>query len=127
MYRATFLLAVGLIGGCAHTKQITWKLETPEAMRRVLVDQLPEGTKLEAAQQFMVQEGFTCKIVRDGTFVEKTWFGDQEPRHDNIDFLSCMRAQAAGHLFMSRNWGVAVVLKGDVVQDVLVSHYHDGP
>lgn len=126
MNRAALLLVVGLIAGCAHTQQITWRLDEPEAMRQTLADQLPEGTALAAAQQFMEHEGFTCMIVRNGTFVEKTWFGAQVPIHENIDFLECRRVQSDG-LLMSRYWGVALVLSGDSVQKVLVSHYIDGP
>ena len=96
-------------------------------MRELLSDNLPRGTKVDAAQRFMEKEGFSCKIVRNGTFIEKDWFGAREPCHDNIDFLDCGRAQSDDHFFMSRNWGVALILDGDAVQEVLVSHYLDGP
>jgi len=96
-------------------------------MRQVLRSELPEGANVDAARQFMEQEGFICKVVRNGTFVEKTWFGDREPVHDDIDFLDCTRVQTAGHLLMPRTWRVGLVLEGDVVEGVLVSHYIDGP
>ena len=128
MHRATLLLAFSLIttAGCAHTNQLTWKVESSDEMRQLLSAQLPHGTNVDEAKRFMEREGFSCKIERNGTFVEKTWFGAQEPRHENIDFLDCRRTQSYG-LLVARFWGVALVLDGDEVEDVLVSRFIDGP
>jgi hypothetical protein len=74
----------------------------------------------------MEDEGFTCDDVVQGTFVERTWFGDREPVHEGLDFVHCERTQSAGFL-MTSYWDVALVHNGETVTDVLVSHYLDGP
>lgn len=129
MPRALILLAAAMAAGCvySHSHQPTFQLTTPEAMRAQLAAMIPPGTNLSAAQATMEREGFTCHVVRGGTFIERTWFGSDEPRHEGLDFLACRRVQSAGHLLMSRNWDVALVFDGDQVTQTLVSHYIDGP
>jgi hypothetical protein len=119
--------AVILWGGCVHFSQATWKIEKPEDMRQAIIQRIPRGTSIDAARKVMESEGFTCNLKRNSTFYERTsWQTDGVQRHDQIDFLECRRTQSAGFL-MSRQWTVALVLNGDLVSDVLISHILDGP
>lgn len=122
--------------GCAHSAQLTWNVDDPEAMRAVLAEHIPPGTPVAEARQFMQEEGFTCRERVNESFVERTWFGDRDPRHEGIDFVHCERVQTLGvgkqgfglgGLMMTRNWDVALVNDSRSVTAVLVSHYLDGP
>ncbi len=129
MARLYLLLATSLLfsAGCLHFSQVTWKVEDLDAMKQALLQQVPLGTPLSDAEKFMRSEGFTCTVERNGTFYERLAWFDAGAKHEGIDFLYCWRTQNDGALFMSRNWTVALVLKDDVVTDVLVGHYVDGP
>ena len=94
-------------------------------MRNVVLEHVPPGANISAAQKFMEAEGFSC-VRKSGSFREMTWFGDHSEPHSGIDFLKCDRRQSAGFL-MTRYWSVALVLEGETVSDALVSHYIDGP
>ena len=123
------LLAASLLfsAGCWHSSQVTWKIEDRDAMKQALLQHVPLGTLLSDAEKFMRAEGFTCTVERNGTFYERLAWFDAGAKHEGIDFLSCWRTQNAGALFMSSNWSVALVLKDNVVTDVLVGHCLDGP
>ncbi len=127
MRRSIGGMVVALLWGCAHSNQVTWKVESREAMHDTLAERIPPGTPLPTAQAFMEQEGFRCSLKRQGVFIERTWFGSKEPRHEDLDFLYCRRTQNAGHPLMACIWEVAVVVEDDTVQNLLVSRYVDGP
>jgi hypothetical protein len=133
MHRLAWLILLVPMLGCAHTAQVTWKIDDPTNMATTLGDRVPIGTSIADARRFMEHEGFDCRDVADGWFIERTWFGDDEPKHEGIDFIRCHRSQNLGiyqgwnSLLMSRNWGVALVHDGHLVTDILVSHYLDGP
>ena len=121
------LIALVFLSGCAHLSQTTWKIEQPDDMRTALVQRIPQGTNLATARRTMESEGFTCELKRNSTFVEsKSSLVNDGTAHEGIDFLECRRLQSAGFL-MSRRWTVALVLKGDSVDDILISHILDGP
>lgn len=127
-WRCLFSLVVGLaIAGCTHAPRVTWNLEDPDLMREVVVWHVPPGTSIPAAGAFMKSEGFTVHLERNESFNERRSWVDIFKTHDHLDFLDCRRVQSAGSLLMSHFWEVALVLDGDVVRDVVVSHYVDGP
>ncbi len=74
----------------------------------------------------MEHEGFACTLQRNDTFYERVAVGDSGPKHEGIDFLECQRTQSESFM-MSRNWRIALVLQNDLVTDVLVGHWIDGP
>ena len=117
--------SICLLSGCLHFRQSTWKLTSREEMRKAVLEHVPLGTNVNAAQKFMEAEGFSCRLERNGSFQEKTWWGDHPEPHSGIDFLRCKRHQSAGFL-MTTFWSVALVLEGETVSDVLVSHCYDG-
>jgi len=130
----SFLPFVLVAVGCGHSSQFTWKIDDPVVMKSVLAEHVPHGTPVADARRFMESEGFDCRECSNGSFIERTWFGDREPRYDGIDFTDCDRVQnlgiykgSFGGLLMSRNWRVALVNDGNAVTDILVSHYIDGP
>ena len=121
-------IALGVaISGCAHSRQVTWKLTAPNEMKDVVAKHVPPGTSIVDAQRFMESEGFSCLVERGKGFSERRAWYDAGEKHTNIDFLRCSRSQSDGHILMSRNWSVALVLNGDAVTHVLVGHYIDGP
>lgn len=104
----------------------TWKATTTEAMRTAILDRCPVGTNLAGARSFLVSEGFECKPVEHGNFVERSsWIGAGQ-LHSDVDYMACRRFNRAGVL-MTHVWDVAVVTDGTRVDDVIVSHYTDGP
>ncbi len=115
--------------GCVHSRQVTWRLTEPDEMREVIRGHIPMGTEASAAQEFMESEGFQCTVQTDAEFCERTsWTTDSIIRqHKGIDFIQCKRVQGAGHFLMSSIWTIALVLEDDIVSDVLVAHYVDGP
>lgn len=115
--------------GCVHARQVTWRLTEPDEMREAIRGHIPMGTEASAAQEFMESEGFQCTARRDAEFCERTgWTTDSiVRRHAGIDFIECKRVQGAGHFLMSRIWTIALVLEGEIVSDVLVAHFIDGP
>ena len=122
------MLTLGLSQlGCVHSRQVTWKLKSPEEMQQIVRDHVPLGTAATTAQEFMEAEGFHCEVRGDATFCERRAFNIVGQVHDKLDFIECKRHQRAGHILMARLWTVALVLENDVVADVLVAHYIDGP
>ena len=95
-------------------------------MKATLREHIPIGSPVSEARRYMVSEGFECRDVVNGKFIERTWFGDDEPAYEGLDYILGIRRQSAGVL-MGRIWDVAVVHDGRVVTDVLVSHFLDGP
>ncbi|QDV46839.1 hypothetical protein Enr13x_67480 [Stieleria neptunia] len=91
---------------------------------------VPIGTSLEDAKARMVQSGFECKVIRNGSFSEDPGFigSDREYRSvDNANYLRCQRDESAG-LLVSHLWSVAIVYDDtDTVEDVLVLHRMEGP
>ena len=75
----------------------------------------------------MEHEGFACALQRNGTFNERVAWFDPGPKHAGVDFLECRRTQNDGSFLMSRIWTVALVLKNDLVTEILVGHSVDGP
>ena len=124
--RALGLVALLWVVGCAHTARQTWKVEDPAIMKATLRERIPMGSSISEARRYMESEGFECRDVLNGKFIERTWFGDEQPAYDGLDYIRCTRSQSAGFL-MGRIWTVAVVHDGSIVTDVLVSHYVDGP
>ena len=123
-----FSLVVGLAAvGCTHAPRATWTLDDPDLMRDVITWHVPPGTSIPAATAFMKSEGFSVDLRRDATFNERRSWMNVLKTHNQIDFLDCRRVQSAGSLLMSRFWRVALRLDGDVVSEVMVSHYVDGP
>lgn len=126
----TLMLIPGLLPlGCVHARQVTWRLTKPDEMREAIRGHVPIGTEASAAREFMESEDFHCTVRRNAEFCERNgWTKDSIiQRHKGIDFIECKRVQGEGHLLMSRIWTVALVLEGDIVSDVLVAHYIDGP
>jgi len=120
-------LLAALTIGCIHSSQVTWKLDDPDVMRTVVLQHVPPGTSLETATAFMTEEGFGCEVQKASDFYERRSWMNEGAKHEGLDFLNCNRRQSAGELLMFRDWSVAVILDGDVVSDVLVAHYVDGP
>ena len=131
------LVAIALSSGCMHSIQKTWSIETPETMKTVLVQHVPLGTSIEEAKLFMEREGFSCTVVRNGTFYERRHWAGTCPKREGLDFLCCSRSQSDGSIWrsrdwrnesiiMDRHWSAALVLKNDCVKDIIVSHYVDG-
>ena len=96
-------------------------------MRRVVLEHVPPGMNINAAQKFMEAEGFSCRRKQNESFSETSVhvIGEHPEIHFGIDFLQCDREQSAGFL-MGQIWTVALVLDGETVSDVLVSHCYDG-
>ena len=115
--------------GCVHARQVTWRLTKPDEMREAIWEHIPMGAEASAAQEFMESEGFHCTVRRGAEFCERNgWTKDAiVRRHEGIDFIECKRIQGEGHFLMARIWTVALVLEDDIVNDVLVAHYIDGP
>jgi hypothetical protein len=128
MRRFFMLLLVGitLSPGCLHLAQVTWSIEAPATMKAAILQYVPPGTPAREAKQFMEQEGFACTLQKNGTFFERVAWYDSGPKHEGIDFLDCQRTQTESFM-MSRNWRVALVLQNDLVTDILVGHWVDGP
>src|SRR5262249_28885574 len=64
--------------------KVTQAIRSPEAMKATLASQVV-GRPLVEAQQFMEQEGFTCSLIRQGSFKYGA-DGEHDVRRD-IDFL----------------------------------------
>ena len=96
-------------------------------MERVVLEHVPPGTNINAAQKFMEAEGFSCRRKQNESFSEMPVhvIGEHAEIHSGIDFLQCDRQQSAGFL-MEKIWSVALVLEGETVRDVLVSHCYGG-
>jgi hypothetical protein len=122
---ATLILMV-LCAGCAFTSQATRRLDNRVTMQSVLLQNIPPGTPLDDARKFMELQGFKCKLVQQGSFVEQKQFGDDSKRHENIDYLECIRSETTG-MMRSRQWKIAVVIADGLVDDVFVSLHLGGP
>lgn len=99
-------------------------------MRRVVLEHVPLGTNVNAAQKFMEAEGFSCERLKMEAFPTGGVIGD-EPEDlpespSGVDFLECVREQSAGFL-MGRIWSVRLLLEDETVSDIRVSVYIDGP
>lgn len=122
------LAATLCVAGCLHSRQTTWKLTHQDDMKSVVAQHVPRGTSLAEAEAFMKREGFKCELKRDATFVASHPFSD-DPRdqHEHIDFLLCERTQSGPQFMMGQLWSVALVVRDDKVEDVLVQYWLDGP
>lgn len=112
--------------GCLHLTQATWNIDTPATMKTALLQHVPPGTPVQKAKQFMEHEGFACALQKNDTFYERVAFCESGPEHEHIDFLECRRTQNESFM-VSRNWSIALVLQNDLVTDILVGNWVDGP
>ncbi len=126
---APLLLTIPCLG-CAHASQVTRKLETAATMKSVVLENVPSGTPIADARQFMERERFKCELVQDGIFLEEQssadGSSDRPIKHEGIDFILCRREEKMG-FWVSRVWSVALVTDHDVVNDVMVRMYYIGP
>lgn len=113
------LPVVVLVLGCARDKQsvrATAGIEEPLVMKSTIAENVPKGTPLTDAQHFMEREGFKCSVTRNGSYSDR----------DGIDYIYCDRHDRVD-AWVSRRWQIALVLEGDAVVDVFVSHGLIGP
>lgn len=91
-------------------------------MKTTLTERIPIGTSLSDAQRFMESESFHCSEVSQGAFMERSWWGDDKPLHEGLDYVLCERKKNEG-FWANQTWQVALVHDGNVVTDILVSNY----
>lgn len=94
----------------------TTDIRQPAVMKEALRRAIPTGTSLANARRFMEQEGFACKITRNGSFRGR----------EGIDYLYCDRSERYAH-WVDQRWQIALVLEGDRVRDIEVAHGLIGP
>lgn len=123
------LAAALLLGtvGCAHRHRRTWKHATIEEMHATLLEQIPPQTPLADARAFMQKEGFRCTLETNSLFVERNHWSVPGITHEGLNYLRCYRAQGEGHFLTSRIWTIALVHDDNVVTEVIISMYIDGP
>lgn len=115
------LLALCLtLSGCGTRPKrslgVTGGLTEVQPMETAVREHVPVGTPLADAIRMMEQEGFQCSVTRDGSFAER----------EQIDYIDCVRRDQLGR-WVTQSWRVALVLEGNQVADVLVSHGLTGP
>jgi hypothetical protein len=127
-----FVIAIRLLShcGCVSPSPTSVSQQAPvseiiDAMR----ESHPEGIPLRVAQKTMEQNGFICRVVRDGTFVHQV--RDSESSHvdhreiSGMDFIECRRETQNGMVTSFDT--VALELKNDTVVDVLSNWEAIGP
>ncbi len=121
------IVAAQVAFGCAHSHQVTWRIQSPDQMKQVVQDSVPLGSSIAQAREFMESEGFECEVRKNSTFYERrSWTNRDLTTHKKIDFLNCHRNQSAGQFGLRRIWNVALVLNDEAVSEAIVSHYVDG-
>ncbi len=80
-------IAVTLTFGQSPTQKIKIH-KNAAAMKQELEKQIPIGSSLNAAQQLLQANGFTCSMKQQKSFIELT--EDKNVlEHANLDFLQC--------------------------------------
>ncbi len=128
MFRAPARITVGFalfISGCAASQVRTAAITGQPEMRAAILDNVPLGSSIAQAEEFMKSEGFTCKVQRNTSWAERSADG-RHVSQEGIDYLYCTRADRAGFL-VAREWKVALVLEGDAVKDAFVNAGLTGP
>lgn len=109
--------------GCASHRQgirVTAAAKDTSEMESMIRETIPAGTALADARDFMEREGFSCHVIRNGSFSE------QGEVYEGIDYIHCYRDDATS-FWVHRCWQIALVLEDDTVTDVRVSSVLDGP
>jgi hypothetical protein len=113
---ACFLLTLG----CAPGKiTIARDLESPEAMQREIVEQLPQGTPVGDAQTLMEMNQFIVERRKSKPFTT------EEFTRDSFDHLYCRRTDKAGP-HRVRCWQVALEIHDERITDVFVRIGYEG-
>jgi hypothetical protein len=120
MRTSFFLLGVLLVAGCAPGKlSIARNLDSTDAMRTQIVEQLPQGSSVSEAQSLMEMNQF---IVERRTGKP---FATDEFTRDNFDHLFCRRTDKAAPRRV-RCWQVALEIHDERVTDVFVRIGYEG-
>jgi hypothetical protein len=120
--RIRLAIALPMILGCLHPGPplLTTRIAGVDEMKQTLKREIPVGTPAADGRRFMEREGFSCSIIKHGSFSE------QGTEVRGIDFLYCCR-QDPSSAWVSCKWQIALVLRDDVVSDILVSSGLVGP
>jgi hypothetical protein len=97
-------------------RTITRNINDAPEMRNTIMNAVPIGSQIAAAQVFMMKNDFSCRLETNATF------GNQS----GIDFLYCDK-QAGVDRVVGRRWQVALLEKDGKVLDVLVTTGFLGP
>ena len=96
------LICLSWCAGCMTNSSKIPLLTEPESFRQGIEERLPPGTPLCDAQKVMVDSGFTCQYVTNGSFIAREKVSNV--RHSDLDFLKCYRIQRG---FLGRRyWSV---------------------
>jgi hypothetical protein len=88
------------------------------AMKQELEKRIPLGSSLNAAQQLLQANGFTCSLKQQKSFIELT--EDKSViEHSNLDFLQCDKRDSL--LTNTRFWQVAGVHQNGVISNLLTT------
>jgi hypothetical protein len=101
--------------------------DDPQAMKEEVLKKVPIGSQIQDARKIMEENGFKVTPHHNDSFAEDE-AGD--PRRQIIrqgeDFLMCYKARTP-FLFVTREWKIVIVHKGDVVSDISVGIGLTGP
>jgi hypothetical protein len=122
-----YLLSSIVMSGCGATRDVKRRIPPDLISREIRL-----GISPEEARAFMVDNGFECSLVQNGTFTEYAALPDgryEEVTHDDIKFIHCVKT---GDDSFSRpvraDWKVAIVLnENDKVEAVLSRRDLTGP
>jgi hypothetical protein len=127
MMKLGFFIATALavLAGCQNTPtrvptQTKGAIDT-RSMKELLSTHIPRGTAVVEAKRFMEGEGFECQVERNSSFIE------EGVSHRGIDYLYCDRSDSTKSRWVSRRWQIALVIKDEVISDILVSVGLIGP
>jgi hypothetical protein len=100
--------------GCDRPRHITHGIEEPRRMTEAILRQIPAGTPIDDAQQFMEQEGFKCSREDNEAFRDPS----------GMNYIYCVRSEGS---IVTRRWQVAVVHRKGKVVEVLAITWLIGP
>jgi|APDOM4702015191_1054821.scaffolds.fasta_scaffold872431_2 hypothetical protein len=111
---AFLVLMVASLAGCAQAGAVTREIKEPTRMAEAILGQVPLGTAVDDAQQFMEQEGFKCSRSTNADFGHR----------QGLDYINCDRA--AGDV-VQRRWQIALVHKNGKIVEILSNTGLVGP
>lgn len=101
--------------------------DDPQAMKLEVLKKAPIGSSIQDARKVMEENGFTVTPHHNDAFAEYQDGDPQKPIiHEGEDFLMCYKARTP-FLFVTREWRIVIVHKGDVVSDISVGIGLTGP
>ena len=95
--------------------------DDPQAMKQEVLKKVPIGSSIQGVRKIMEENGFSIAAYENDDFVEyQDGDHNREALHKGEDFLLCHK-KSTPFFFVTREWIIIIVHKGDMVSDIFVN------